>query len=167
MHKRQSWHNYQWTDEEKKEIEGDAYFKWIDAGRPHDKNDFFWQRAVKERYARKIAPDSKINSSMILDCPDCREMLWSGKEWLDYCSCGWTEPFEVIEVNLPRKSNRYHDSSYIYYDSSYVCAPYIPLTTTPTVLDPDIFRPSRGILTKYGKKMIQEGSKYYKNGNSK
>lgn len=31
----------------------------------------------------------------------------------------------------------------------------------PVVLDPDSFNPNRGILTRYGKKLIEEGAKYY------
>lgn len=40
-----------------------------------------------------------------------------------------------------------------YMDSGYFYAPYI-LTTTPVVLDPNSFTPQKGILTRYGKKLL-------------
>lgn len=46
-------------------------------------------------------------------------------------------------------------------DAGYFYAPYIPLLSTPTVLDPNSFSPNRGIMTRYGKKLIEDGSLYY------
>lgn len=46
-------------------------------------------------------------------------------------------------------------------DSGYFYAPYIPLLSTPTVLDPHSFTPSKGIMTRYGKKLIEDGGLYY------
>jgi len=46
-------------------------------------------------------------------------------------------------------------------DSGYFYAPYIPLLSTPTVLDPNSFTPSKGIMTRYGKKLIEDGGLYY------
>ncbi len=48
-----------------------------------------------------------------------------------------------------------------YMDSGYFYCPYVPLTQTPVVLDPDSFCPRKGILTRYGKKLLREGSKFY------
>ena len=48
-----------------------------------------------------------------------------------------------------------------YMDSGYFYCPYVPLTQTPTVLDPESFCPRKGILTRYGKKLLREGSKFY------
>lgn len=48
-----------------------------------------------------------------------------------------------------------------YLDSGYFYCPYVPLTQTPVVLDPESFCPRKGILTRYGKKMLREGSKFY------
>jgi hypothetical protein len=48
-----------------------------------------------------------------------------------------------------------------YMDSGYFYCPYIPLTQTPVVLDPESFCPRKGILTRYGKKLLREGSKFY------
>ena len=51
------------------------------------------------------------------------------------------------------KGNSYMDSGYFY-------APYVPMTQTPTVLDPNSFSSSKGILSQYGKKILNEGSVY-------
>ena len=48
-----------------------------------------------------------------------------------------------------------------YMDSGYFYCPYVPLTQTPVVLDPESFCPKKGILTRYGKKLLREGSKFY------
>ena len=36
----------------------------------------------------------------------------------------------------------------------YINAPYIPMLKTPTLLDPHSFTPNKGILARYGKKLI-------------
>lgn len=46
-------------------------------------------------------------------------------------------------------------------DSGYFYAPYIPLLSTPTVLDPHSFTPNKGIMTRYGKKLVEDGGLYY------
>lgn len=46
-------------------------------------------------------------------------------------------------------------------DSGYFYAPYIPMLSTPTVLDPNSFTPNKGIMTRYGKKLIEDGGLYY------
>lgn len=48
-----------------------------------------------------------------------------------------------------------------YMDSGYFYCPYVPLTQTPVVLDPDSFCPRRGVLTRYGKKLLREGRRFY------
>jgi len=48
-----------------------------------------------------------------------------------------------------------------YLDSGYFYCPYVPLTQTPTVLDPESFCPRRGLLVRYGKKLLREGAKFY------
>ena len=40
-----------------------------------------------------------------------------------------------------------------YIDSGYVFAPYVPLQITPVIFDKDDFVPTKGIKTKYGKKL--------------
>lgn len=48
-----------------------------------------------------------------------------------------------------------------YMDSGYFYCPYVPLTQTPVVLDPESFSPRKGLLTRYGKKLLREGAKFY------
>jgi hypothetical protein len=42
-----------------------------------------------------------------------------------------------------------------YLESGAVYSPYIPLITTPLVLDPDNFTPRKGVMTRYAKKMLR------------
>lgn len=46
-------------------------------------------------------------------------------------------------------------------DAGYFYAPYIPLLSTPTVMDPNSFTPNKGIMCRYGKKLIEDGGLYY------
>ena len=46
-------------------------------------------------------------------------------------------------------------------DSGYFYAPYIPLLSTPTVLDPNSYTPSKGIMCRYGKKLIEDGGLFF------
>lgn len=39
-------------------------------------------------------------------------------------------------------------------DNGYVYCPYVALTETPIILDPEEFKPQRGYLTRYGKRLI-------------
>lgn len=62
--------------------------------------------------------------------------------------------FPAGQILMGYKGDSYMDSGYFY-------CPYVPLTQTPTVLDPDSFCPRKGILTRYGKKLLREGAKFY------
>jgi len=62
--------------------------------------------------------------------------------------------FPNCKILLGFKGNTVMDSGYFY-------APYIPLLSTPTVLDPNSFTPNKGIMTRYGKKLIEDGGLYY------
>lgn len=48
-----------------------------------------------------------------------------------------------------------------YMDSGYFYCPYIPLTQTPVVLHPESHCPSKGMMTRFGKKMLRDGAKFY------
>jgi hypothetical protein len=48
---------------------------------------------------------------------------------------------------LGHKGNTFLEAGYIY-------APYIPLQLTATIYDPNDFTPRKGIMTRYGKKMV-------------
>ena len=62
--------------------------------------------------------------------------------------------FPSCKILMGFKGNSVLDSGYFY-------APYIPLLSTPTVLDPNSYTPSKGIMTRYGKKLIEDGGLYY------
>jgi hypothetical protein len=47
-------------------------------------------------------------------------------------------------------------------DSGFIYAPYIPLQQLPTITDPESFQPRKGILTRYGKVMIQPNNRFYR-----
>jgi hypothetical protein len=57
------------------------------------------------------------------------------------------------EIIFGRGTNSYMDVGYFY-------CPYVPLTQTPVVLDPENFHTRKGILTRYGKKLLQ-ANKFY------
>ncbi len=42
-----------------------------------------------------------------------------------------------------------------YLETGYVYAPYVPLIVTQTIYAPDDFSPRRGVMTRYGKKMVR------------
>ena len=42
-----------------------------------------------------------------------------------------------------------------YLETGYVYAPYVPLIVTPTIFEPDDFTPRKGVMTRYGKKMVR------------
>jgi hypothetical protein len=42
-----------------------------------------------------------------------------------------------------------------YLETGYVYAPYVPLVVTQTIYAPDDFSPRRGVMTRYGKKMVR------------
>lgn len=48
-----------------------------------------------------------------------------------------------------------------YMDSGYFYCPYVPLTQTPVIYDPESTCPRKGLMTRYGKKMLREGAKFY------
>ena len=62
--------------------------------------------------------------------------------------------FPNCKVLLGFKGNNVMDTGYIY-------GPYIPLLSTPTVMDPNSFTPNKGIMTRYGKKLVEDGGYYY------
>jgi hypothetical protein len=42
-----------------------------------------------------------------------------------------------------------------FLESGYVYAPYVPLQVTPTIFGPEDFVPRKGVMTRYGKKMVR------------
>jgi hypothetical protein len=62
--------------------------------------------------------------------------------------------FPNCKILLGFKGNSVLDAGMFY-------APYIPMLSTPTVLDPNSFTPNKGIMCRYGKKLIEDGGLYY------
>jgi hypothetical protein len=61
----------------------------------------------------------------------------------------YVDPYFVRNVILVgRKGNSFLESGYVY-------APYVPLQVTPTIFGPDDFVPRKGVMTRYGKKMVR------------
>lgn len=81
-----------------------------------------------------------------------------GIQWVGTVNNRWRlykDPlFPAGQLMMGYKGDTYMDSGYFY-------CPYVPLTQTPTVLDPESFCPRKGILTRYGKKLLREGAKFY------
>ena len=46
-------------------------------------------------------------------------------------------------------------------DAGYFYCPYVPTIETPVVLDPTSYSVNKGIMTRYGKKLLEQGQKYY------
>lgn len=48
-----------------------------------------------------------------------------------------------------------------YMDSGYFFCPYIPLTQTPVIMGAEDLCPRKGLMTRYGKKMLRDGARFY------
>jgi hypothetical protein len=46
-------------------------------------------------------------------------------------------------------------------DAGFFYCPYVPLQLTPTVLDTESFNPRKGLITRYGKVMVENGGRMY------
>ena len=61
----------------------------------------------------------------------------------------YVDPYFMRNVLLVgRKGNSFLESGYVY-------APYVPLQVTPTIFGTEDFVPRKGVMTRYGKKMVQ------------
>jgi len=61
----------------------------------------------------------------------------------------WVDPYWPQNVILVgRKGSSFLESGYVY-------APYVPLQITPTIFDPEKFTPRKGVLTRFGRKMVR------------
>lgn len=48
-----------------------------------------------------------------------------------------------------------------FLDTGYFYCPYVPLMQTPTIFNDQTLCPLKGIMTRYGKKMLRDGPKFY------
>lgn len=61
----------------------------------------------------------------------------------------WVDPYWPQNVILVgRKGSSFLESGYVY-------SPYVPLQITPTLFDPEKFTPRKGVMTRFGRKMVR------------
>ena len=64
--------------------------------------------------------------------------------------------FDVyVDPYFPRNAVLVGRKGASFLESGYVYAPYVPLQTTPTIFDPADLTPRKGVMTRYGKKMVR------------
>ena len=64
--------------------------------------------------------------------------------------------FDVtVDPYFPRNAILVGRKGASFLESGYVYAPYVPLQTTPTIFGPEDFVPRKGVMTRYGKKMVR------------
>ena len=61
----------------------------------------------------------------------------------------------VVDPYFPRNAVLVGRKGSSFLESGYVYAPYVPLQTTPTIFGPEDFVPRKGVMTRYGKKMVR------------
>ena len=61
----------------------------------------------------------------------------------------------IVDPYFPRNVVLMGRKGASFLESGYVYAPYVPLMTTPTIFGPDDFVPRKGVMTRYGKKMVR------------
>ena len=61
----------------------------------------------------------------------------------------------VVDPYFPRNVVLVGRRGSSFLESGYVYAPYVPLQTTPTIFGPEDFVPRKGVMTRYGKKMVR------------
>lgn len=82
--------------------------------------------------------------------PDAKALLvlrdCGGNQWLCYYDDHY---FTVAKAHLTAvNGDQYMDVGYFY-------APYVPMARTPIVLNPTSFNVGKGILTRYGRKLLE------------
>ena len=61
----------------------------------------------------------------------------------------------IVDPYFPRNAILVGRKGSSFLESGYVYAPYVPLQTTPTIFGTDDFVPRKGVMTRYGKKMVR------------
>ena len=61
----------------------------------------------------------------------------------------------IVDPYFPRNVVLMGRKGASFLESGYVYAPYVPLQTTPTIFGPEDFVPRKGVMTRYGKKMVR------------
>ena len=98
----------EWSEETRKEIEQKAYWKWCEAGKPLNQDQYFWSLAEKELIAERYAA---IEEEII--------------------EINFRRHQKNTERFIKTDGRGYQGESFI--DPGYFYAPYVPLSTTPVV----------------------------------
>jgi hypothetical protein len=61
----------------------------------------------------------------------------------------------IVDPYFPRNAVLVGRKGGSFLESGYVYAPYVPLQTTPTIFGVEDFVPRKGVMTRYGKKMVR------------
>ena len=61
----------------------------------------------------------------------------------------------IVDPYFPRNAILVGRKGSSFLESGYVYAPYVPLQVTPTIFGPEDFTPRKGVMTRYGKKMVR------------
>lgn len=61
----------------------------------------------------------------------------------------------IVDPYFPRNAILVGRKGSSFLESGYVYAPYVPLQVTPTIFGPEDFVPRKGVMTRYGKKMVR------------
>ena len=61
----------------------------------------------------------------------------------------------IVDPYFPRNAILVGRKGGSFLESGYVYAPYVPLETTPTIFGVEDFVPRKGVMTRYGKKMVR------------
>lgn len=61
----------------------------------------------------------------------------------------------IVDPYFPRNVILVGRKGSSFLESGFVYAPYVPLQTTPTIFGPEDFTPRKGVMTRYGKKMVR------------
>jgi len=61
----------------------------------------------------------------------------------------------IVDPYFPRNALLVGRKGSSFLESGYVYALYVPLQTTPTIFGPEDFVPRKGVMTRYGKKMVR------------
>ena len=61
----------------------------------------------------------------------------------------------IVDPYFPRNKILVGYKGGSYLETGFVYAPYVPLIVTPTIFQPDDFTPRKGVMTRYGKKMVR------------
>lgn len=106
--------------------------------------------------ANWVITSKKIAQSLIAEASYTKQFDEGDGLWL----CGKLYDGIRVYVDSEFRENEILLGLYGHFLSGYAYCPYIPITPTPIINDPD-FCPLPGYLTRYGKRLTRAGAKFY------